>query len=532
MTGIHKAPEWAALLGLPPEASFLHFAFASPDDAEEPDSESWDIVEYVNHAEALPPAAAAFVDLRNWPETARYKDLDRLWHGLRAALPDSGRILVFGRNPLALNRLRRRLRAPRHMKSREHMPRVGQLRARLRGNGFCTTDHFLLLPDADNPKEFIRPRRHLAWLFPGAHPIERILLNLGLTSLLHDGYLLVAGSSPIESSNTFACLTAARQTPDQTRLELQRFDIRDRGSILLFARSGRSRRGIAGRITLDDAGFKIANRNHEAIQALHRRLQVDKELVDLIPTPYLREEIPDGTLFVEEMLPGLLAWQLPSREARENSHRQALTFLDKLCQTLGDTRQCSDKLAESLMQPDYELLAMIPKQHESLRALTQETLQAIHERLVDKHLHLTPSHGDFGLGNLMATPDSGDLTGVIDWGTARFLDLAGIDAANMALQQYSAEQQCDLPAAALALLQQANSGSTTNDRNIPYTLTLALAVARFITRDAPHPRILARRADEYQRALDITLRHLDEPQAPAGTERGDVATHTPNEHRT
>jgi len=58
-------------------------------------------------------------------------------------------------------------------------------------------------------------------------------------------------------------------------------------------------------------------------------------------------------------------------------------------------------------------------------------------------MYIVFGHGDFGYGNILCDSNTASLTGIIDWDTARDIELPGVDFINLLIQKFRTHNRMD-----------------------------------------------------------------------------------------
>jgi hypothetical protein len=423
----HKAPKLAALLGLSSEASVLVIG---------DDWRDWreDLERYfpatvrprsVIELESILPSGSVYdlILLSFRHGLGSSLSTPQLLEQLRNKLSPSGSLFLVAENRLALARIARN---PLSLiaSGRTTAP---SCRFRLWRAGFERVEEFLPLPRLWTAEEFVSSRHGEAALPADTPAIEVALNRIGLLSILHDGCAYIA-SSRNAGTRTILQRIARHLTPEaesEQSLVLERFDLRDRGALVLMVRATATGRRIVCRITTGEETDRSVRLNAEWIARVRESPSVSAAVKQFIPTPLGSFPMRAGAGYMEELIAGTIAWKL-ARNSR-------LDFA--LQESMGDFIHRFNRDTAVTVRVDQIVFADLLKSAHVL-SMDQETLRLVaalenqlRNRLLGTDRWLVWAHGDFGYGNAIADPRTAALRGIIDWDQGR-IDLAGIDLLN------------------------------------------------------------------------------------------------------
>jgi len=162
------------------------------------------------------------------------------------------------------------------------------------------------------------------------------------------------------------------------------------------------------------APLRTAPGLHRAAQAM-RDLRADPRLGDfarLIPPPLGDGEIDGQAYAVERALPGVEArLLLPRPQARAAIVRAAAAAIAELHQRTGRTITVDAATRVAWVDRPAEVVARVSSQPRRVEALVAEVGAAWEGR----RAMVSWIHGDYWPGNLLVTPDTGALTGIVDY---------------------------------------------------------------------------------------------------------------------
>ncbi|WP_136514436.1 phosphotransferase family protein [Geomonas edaphica] len=352
--------------------------------------------------------------------------------------------------------------------------------------------------------EFMEIPRHWNRAYHLAH-------RLGAYHEMADGFLVVAGDPPLEFRGTVRAITdwLAANGEGAPRLRVERFDLRLRGALVLFLKERGRPGGMIARLVSDPALASTLGKNAAFLTSLRDATAGCDAVTALLPHPLLNRCVDGSSVFVESLLPGVIAWKVVSSDNGEGIALQAADFLvamrDASSQRVILRERTLDeliptRLAEEGVSGDREVADGFARVAHALR-----------QGLADRELGLGCSHGDFGYGNILVDPGSARLTGVIDWDTARLSELPGVDFYNFLLQRSRIEKGSGLFSAWQDLVR-----GLVFERYRELWLKLGvtedlrdavgrLALLRYLARSARYPAVFSSERDECRSVLAHVL---------------------------
>jgi hypothetical protein len=351
------------------------------------------------------------------------RDTMALLRRLRNAISRDGSLILLVENRLALARLARRgSRRTSHEKTT-----AGSCRRRVRRAGFVRVVEYLTQPRLSGAEEFVNVRYGDVVLPSDASAIETALNKIGLLPMFSEGWYDVCSGAEGGTAGLLAHIAARLNASSGLResVVIERFDLRERGALVLLLHTTLAGRRFVCRITTDERSDRTVRRNAEWTERIHRSADISPEIKRCVPRPIDVFPFDHGTQYVEELIDGTIAWKLATR-----SHFEPV-MLEAMCDFLLEfNRQTAVQVSidETLFARLSTSPHAISMDHET-EALTKALTQRLHRRTLGTVRQIVWSHGDFGYGNAIADPRTGNLLGIIDWDQARE-DLAGVDLLN------------------------------------------------------------------------------------------------------
>jgi hypothetical protein len=439
--------------------------------------------------------------------------LERWLSRVRNALRPGGSLLLLAENRLALRSLARR-----PLRLFERGTRMaGQYRSCLRRAGFERVREFLPLPELSGPEEFVSSREGEVSLPSYRSQAEHALNRVGLFPLTHEGYLYLA-SGPMggpeelldELGRQLSSTLGAAQD-----LTLERFDLRDRGALVLLVRDRTTGRRFLGRITTTEQVDRVVARNAEWTTRILAAPHIPTEVKRRIPRPHGTLLLRSCTAHVEDLVEGVIAWKAAGvRRIEDELFRGVYGFLRDFNQ--------ATRLRIRLGETELEHLlgaARRPWLDDETASLLAALRRELRDRALAQERTLVWAHGDFGYGNALVDPKTGTLRGIIDWDQGRE-DLAGIDLLNFLVQRERAVHGRSLPAALLETGQRVIAGGLRGaDTRVDYEDHVPLEpevrlemlgwlALRFAERGSRYPQIFQGSRDEIHAVVRWACRLL------------------------
>ena len=389
--------------------------------------------------------------------------------------------------------------------------RTGTIRAAAR-KGLALEAEFLPVPTIDHAEAFLSPE------------LDRSDWQLG-----HSRFPLAAYRTPRDrllflrthgGGNGFAeagrLLNAA--TGDDG-FAVERFHLRRRGALVMVLRH-QNGKGRVIRIATNSRVAALARWNQEITRDLRAQAGLAQDARELIPEPL--GAASNGTVegFAESFHPGRLAWLLyRNEESRKRIDEGLFRFSHGLqSATCRPTRLDGEALAGLLaryLNAVEQRLGNRPGLGERLGSIRDRLRQLLGGRVYP----LCAAHGDYGVGNAIATPE-GNLTAIIDWDQFQPADPAGVDWCDYRIKAESFRRSVfdSLPAqiaeasrhGGVAPPHPGFGGADFGLGPADMAIIPCLAVLREIARSAGFPGELARSEAHYKSLLDLVGRHLPE----------------------
>ena len=273
----------------------------------------------------------------------------------------------------------------------------------------------------------------------------------------HDGFVVAAATRHLGIQTLAEKIHCAMKAHDHSSstAEIIRFDMRDRGALVLFLRTSEGQDRVC-RIA-DGPTMTEQLQRHWDMQFAIREATVGAEKVhSRIPEPCIELMIDGRKCWIERRMEGTIGWRLAPKQ-RHDLSVQLVEFLRDLADVTGRRVTFSERdlfdlinawqVASSRLSPTQDV---------------ESELNRLSRYLIARFTNVVTTvgwaHGDFGYSNAIAAAKSGQLQSVIDWETASDLCPIGVDLFNLLLQSRIIEANQTLDHAVRALVHEVQRG--------------------------------------------------------------------------
>ena len=422
-----KATKLCALFGLDEGARVLLIGDGAPDWKDDLDT-FFSHLDCASTSESVTAVLAAdkTYDLIVWTPGLDGSAFSPWVRPLRRVLTPSGSAFILAENRFAVRYWKRdtsRMLSPLRNA-------VSTYTRKLDRAGFERIRCFLPVPGLATAEQFVSLKSGGIDLSIDASLLERAANKSGLLWTIHDGVAYVV-SGPQGGE-----LGLVKEIEQQLRdaghrfskpLQLERFDLRDRGSLILFIRSGTVR--LVCRIAIGQSVDLVIRRNDEWIRRIHENPQISDTIKAAVPRSLGTFDLKSGRAYVETLTPGVISWKLSQSVELE---RKLFAELASFITRLGFDTHTKTRLESSFV--DGLLSFATTRAIDPYVAHECERLcERLRSRVTGIERNLAWNHGDFGYGNVIVS-NTAVLTGVIDWDQAR-QGIAGVDLVNFLVQR-------------------------------------------------------------------------------------------------
>ena len=427
----HKAAKLGALLGQSPSAKVLFIGSMS---------QSWD-QDFQSHFPTLTQVTnGRQLDdvLRN---TSRHDLIIiapsslsktmvtfRRFRRLRQALTRSGSLFAIVQNRFDLAAF---LRHPQRIMAGAGVSLLG-FRWWLRRAGFERSAEFLAMPNLSSVEEFVLSGSRELALPSRIPPAVALAHRLGFLPFVHDAAAYIASGKDAGPQILLGRLTRELRDLGYSleELELQRFDLRARGALILVLKARNSGERFVCRVTTDAATDRIVGRNAEWLALMAGTPDISPEVKSALPAPLGVVTLPDARAYIERAIPGKIAWKLGASPRMDLALRRDLcNFITALGRDTAREVSVDKSVFQELVEPPVPQVV-----NGSVAVAYRALLDGLSAKVLGARRVIVWAHGDFGYGNAIADPQTGKLNGIIDWDQAR-TDLAGVDLLNFLVQR-------------------------------------------------------------------------------------------------
>lgn len=335
---------------------------------------------------------------------------------------------------------------------------------------------------------------------------------------LHDGFGIYAckGSAGIDVLAD-ALLREVSEQLGVRSFRITRFDLRERGALVLFLKDDALRKSYVCRIVRLGAAAERIQRHWDLQARVKRAAQALPDASRMIPETLSSFELGDYRVWLEERAPGTVSWRLP-HSSRPKLDTQLIDFLAQLAQLTGVQRVVEEKdiERESNMWSDE----VGPRLPQDLRTALTEAVDRLRVGLVGRQAVFGWVHGDYGYGNVLASPDDARVSSVIDWETASCDSFIGVDLFNFLMQRARSAAGASVAAAAAMVMRDIQTrrmgarelgeycGRFLPDRHVQL-MVMGITLCRWVLREhrytvtaGPDAKDLCEALAEFKKAVD------------------------------
>ena len=428
----------------------------------------------------------------------------------KVALNASGSLVMATTNRFSLENIVAKIR--RKSRSLNGLTLRGYAKA-LKHAGFNNTHAFLVFPTLRSPDEYIETEFGDVELPSYVSRVHKILHWLGVYKYVHADYLYIAAAEPISKFDAFVMHTNEKMSGHiipQDRLLLERFDLRNRGAlILMLSDRGKECRYVV-RVAVLDTINAVISRNKSFTDKIHTLTTLTPHMISLVPKTIGTFEYRDCPAYVETRMPGILAWKVSANYAIEKVvYKECFEFIYNFNSATKHDMIIDREIFSEIIGSDLQQFKSAFKESSDIGAVILSIEYQLANYFIGKNLSMVFGHGDYGYGNILCDRATGHVQGVIDWDTHVQKELPGVDFCNLLLQKASMEFDGKI-APTLNKLQQTVQrngkldatlvGYGKDDFNLSVTdlrLYLCIAALRFIKRSLPYSNEFNMKKDDY-----------------------------------
>jgi len=447
-------------------------------------------------------------------ETA--SELEDVLAQVRQRISEQGVLFLLAGNLFSFERIKRLIKTGA-LKKEKHLYRYDQIMKIVARTSFPHLQIFLPFPGDDNDQrinEMIAPDSRFLEVPYYQHPIKRFAHSLGKYHLMHDRFAVLCMHKPLLQNALFKKIRKALYAVEESGeigLRLEKCDIRDRGALVLFIKwiqENISSAYLVARVVHGPETKEIIERNHKYLVWLQNMEKLPDAVKKKIPQPLAEFSFQEGHVFVETLIPGILAWKVNNRKIKNKIYEDSMQFIFNFSMLTRQNKFLDEKILDELFIEDERIINESKTCSGFLKKILSEEIACIKDTIAGQHIWLAASHGDYGYGNIMVDPSTGNLKGVIDWDTARYIDFPAIDLINMEIQRRRIEQKMSIAEALNDVMMNYSKHSEKYERyfKIDYSLFVVLAhisLVRDISRSLKYPALYLKGQEEQIQAMHI-----------------------------
>lgn len=370
--------------------------------------------------------------------------------------------------------------------------------------------------DAQGIDEMVTPGSRFLEIPHYTHFLIKRIHSMGKYHLVHDRFAILCMQRALLQNALFERIcTALGESGMQKRatLHLERIDIRDRGAIVLFIKDSNTSRHLIARVVHSQEIKLIVRKNHSFLQWLQQNNNVPDAVKAKVPNPLAEFPFQENHVFIESLLPGILAWKANRKSLKGRIFEDSIQFILDLI--IATRRKVSFDQAglDHFFKEDENSINGSEYCPDGFRRLFNQKLALIKRMAAGQDTWLSASHGDYGYGNILVDPHGGRLLGVIDWDTGRKQEFAGVDTMNLMIQKTRTERNAGFFQAVEHLSRRPCFGLPAHVLDCMKTnfdtdsskagLLFSIAIIRYISRSAQYPAVFLSEQDEYIKALSL-----------------------------
>gem|GEM_PF-3873351 len=428
--------------------------------------------------------------------------LDRFSKIIRSVnrfIKPAGIVLIFSHNRYELSAIKSNLNGKSSLKGL--LPWDIKRISKAAGFGFIR--EFSLAPDVYMPEEYVSTECGSVELRADVRWIVKLLNYLGLHRFLHGGYFYIiargSDNSCLQQLKTVFMLLPEGELPPDQDIKLERFYLRNRGSLLLVLLNNATCTKYLARIATSRKINSVLSRNREAVDRIHNLPEIAPEIRMKIPRIVDKRDLNGANIYIEEYKTCVIAWKLRRDPALDRViYSNAFEFIYKF--NLGTRKQqtVTDQLFDKIIGHDLDRLGKAFAENNYQVIWVNRVRDLLYSWFSGRQITVVIGHGDYGPGNILCDEKSGALLAVIDWDTYVGKELPGVDFLNYRLQQLRNAREWDL-VAAIGDLYQELAGREYPDTRMPgynesdFGITckdliayLCITVIRFARRSVPY----------------------------------------------
>jgi len=429
-----------------------------------------------------------------------------------------GALILFARNRFSLERMKGLIK-PLAPNSDRHAYSYSQIINTATSASFPHVHVFLPFSGNDAAQgidELVAPGSRFIEIPHHAHFLKKRIHSMGKYHLVHDRFAVLCMQRALLQNALFERIrTALRECgiPGVASLHLERVDIRDRGALVLFVKETNTYKHFIARVVHSQEIKTIIRKNHSFLQWLQQNNNVPDAVKTKIPNPLAELSFQENHVFIESLMPGILAWKANRKSLMSRIFEDSMQFILDLMIATSQNVSLDETSLDDLFREDEYRVNESEWCPDGFKKIFNQKLALIKRMAADQDMWLAASHGDYGYGNILVDPRDGRLLGVIDWDTGRKKELAGVDIMNLLIQKTRTERNADFFQAVEYLYKGTSFGLPSHVFDFMKThfdtdksnagLLFSIAIIRYISRSAQYPAVFLSEQGEYIKALNL-----------------------------
>jgi hypothetical protein len=446
--------------------------------------------------------------------------VDELITTARSYLADNGTLVVAATNRLSIERFLAYLR--RRVVNLMQGQTPGGYRKALAAVGLSRVTEFMVFPSLRTADEYVTTAHGDIELPAYVSFLHKIFHRLGFFRYVHGDFLYIATVESGGGLDAFMKLVDGQIAAGghaHEPLQLERFDMRDRGALMFMLSDSAKNRRVVARVAVSGGVNSVIARNTSFTDSIHSLPRLDARIMGLVPKTIAAFEYRDGFVYVENRIRGVLVWKVSGDSRIERrAYTESFDFINAFNIATATEKIVDSDLFDEMIGHDLDSIEAAMDEYEGIGVIVRHIGSHLRRHFMHRSVATVWGHGDFGYGNILCDPASGEIHGVIDWDTHVQNELPGVDFCNLVLQKTSVDYNGDV-AKTMEALSRAIEHSGALDVTLPeygnghfhittldYEVCLCLAGLRMIKRSIPYRKEFLLRKAGYAEILRVVDR--------------------------
>ncbi|MGI6388555.1 MAG: phosphotransferase family protein [Desulfomonilia bacterium] len=364
---------------------------------------------------------------------------------IKQRMSGQGALILLARNRFSFERMKGLIK-PMALNRDEHTYSYSQIMNAATSASFPYLCAFLPFSGNDAAQgidEMVAPGSRFLEIPHHAHFLMKRIHSMGKYHLVHDRFAVLCMQRALLQNALFERIRTALGEcgiPGGASLHLERVDIRDRGALVLFIKETNTCNHFIARVVHGQEIKTIIRKNHYFLQWLQQNNNVPDAVKTKIPNPLAELSFQENHVFIESLMPGILAWKANRKSLMSRIFEDSMQFILDLMIATSQNVSLDETSLDDLFREDEYRVNESEWCPDGFKKIFNQKLALIKRMAADQDMWLAASHGDYGYGNILVDPRDGRLLGVIDWDTGRKQEFAGVDIMNLMIQKTRTEQ--------------------------------------------------------------------------------------------